>query len=1093
MTVTASTAPIARDGEEADSAANTGPATPQVPPSALAFRLAQALGRSKTDLLFIATSDRRAEQTAAALASFMPHGQVLYFPPWDCLPFDRAAPSREAMGQRVAVLQCLLEPTKTARVLVTSPEAAIQRLPPPDAIRTETLRVEVGAPLDRDALAAWAARTGYIRDERVDEPGELALLGNVVDIFPPDGESPVRIADEDGVVQSMAWFDPVSQRSAEELESIVLRPASELIRDSDEREPGDEHRLAAHYDALETIFGYLPKAKLLLGDGVAERVEALDEQVVEAHATAKSLSDEAVLSSARLHYLDQDEWNTVTEGYKKLSLDRTDLRPLPRFADQGNPGRALADFFLSQRASGHRIVLCGPPAAQKRFSSILQRSKLTAGELDGSILSLPSDPGIWSAPFELRQGFSDDREKLTLIASTDVFEGESVTASAASPALAVTLDLRVGDVVVHEDHGVGVLEDLTQIETDGAEQDTIRLRYHGDTTLMVPVSDFGKLWRYGAEVDAVKLDRLNTDAWSKKRAEVSAEIDEAAKALAALAAARLNARAKTFKPPRAEYNRLAKRFPFSPTPDQTTAIDAVLDDLASGRPMNRLVCGDVGFGKTEVALRAAAAVALSGGQVALVAPTTVLARQHGQSFERRFAGTDITIGHLSRLNTPAEARAVKEGLRSGDIRIIIATHAIAAEDVEMPELGLVIIDEEQRFGAKLKRQLEELAAGVHLLSMSATPIPRTLQAAMVGLQDVSVLATPPARRRPVRTTLSPYDAASARTALLREKRRGGQSFVVVPRIEDISTLADELGRIVPELLVITAHGDLAPRTIDTALLDFANGAGDVLLATNIIESGLDVPQANTMLIWRADRFGLAQLHQLRGRVGRGRAQGFAYLLVDPDEGIAEATRARLATLQTLDRLGSGFEIAGRDLELRGAGDLLGEDQAGHVNLIGAGLYQQLLERALAAAKGEKWDAITPAQLNLGLPAFIPADYVPEAVVRINLYARLQRLGKPEEIADFAEELEDRFGAPPPEAENLLALTGLALRAGALGITRVDAGPKAIALTPAKKADSKKLVKLSGNRLTPSNDRLTAERDGSDDELGELRALLGVEG
>ncbi|HEY0034981.1 MAG TPA: TRCF domain-containing protein, partial [Devosia sp.] len=431
-----------------------------------------------------------------------------------------------------------------------------------------------------------------------------------------------------------------------------------------------------------------------------------------------------------------------------------------------------------------------------------------------------------------------------------------------------------------------------------------------------------------------------------------------------------------------------------------------------------------------------------------------------------------------------------DGLRSGDIRVVIATHAIAAEDVELPELGLVIIDEEQRFGAKLKGQLEQLAKGVHLLAMSATPIPRTLQAAMVGLQDVSVLATPPARRRPVRTFLTPYDAASARTALLREQRRGGQSFVVVPRIEDIDKLADELKRIVPELSIAIAHGDLGPKQIDTALMQFANGAGDILLATNIIESGLDVPRANTMLIWRADRFGLSQLHQLRGRVGRGRAQGFAYLLTDPDEEIADATRTRLATLETMDRLGSGFQIAARDLELRGAGDLLGEDQAGHVHLIGAGLYQQLLERALAAVKGEPLETITPTQINAGLPAFIPSDYVPEAVVRINLYARLQRITKMPDIDDFADELEDRFGEHPPELQTLLAFTRLGLQAGKLDIDRIDAGPKAIAVAPRIKSAAKKLIGLSGNRLHPSNDRLTAERDGSDDVLAELRRLLG---
>jgi transcription-repair coupling factor (superfamily II helicase) len=1081
-------APAALHPAEAE--ASAAPSIRQAPPSAIAFRLAQALGKARTDLIFIASSDRRAEQTAQALQSFAPDLDVLYFPAWDCLPFDRAAPSREIMGQRMAVLQRLGEGGRALRVLITSPDAALQRLPPPDAIADEILKLETGQPLDRDKLAAFAQRTGYITDERVDEPGELALLGNVVDIFPADAETPVRITDADGVIDSMMRFDPATQRSTEELAELILRPASELITAAETREPGDEHHLAGFYDTLQTLFSYLPKAKLVLGEQVEERIASLIEQIGEAHATARSLSEEAVSASAWAHYIDAKEWSAILKAHKPLPVDRDELAPVPLFSAERNPGRAVARFITGQQAEGYSILLSGNEDGQRRLRSILRRNKLESEALE-TPGELPPHPGIWLADYQLSQGFTDRAAKLAAIAATDVFDGAADPGHTSVQSLSAPTELRVGDVVVHEDHGVGVLEDLTHIETEGTEQDTIRLRYHGDDTLMVPVGDFGKLWRYGAEVDAVKLDRLDSDKWSKKRAEVSAEIDEAAKALAALAAERIKAKAAVFKPGAADYKRFTARFPFTPTPDQSAAINAVLEDLASGHPMNRLVCGDVGFGKTEVALRAAAAVALSGGQVALVAPTTVLARQHGQSFERRFAGSGITIGHLSRLNTPAEADKVKAGLRTGEIRIVIATHAIAAADVDLPELGLVIIDEEQRFGAKLKRQLEELGKDVHLLSMSATPIPRTLQSAMVGLQEVSVIATPPARRRPVRTSLAPYDAATARTALLREKRRGGQSFVVVPRIEDIAGLEEELGRIVPELSVITAHGDLGARQIDTALLDFANGEGDILLATNIIESGLDVPQANTMLIWHADRFGLSQLHQLRGRVGRGRAQGFCYLLLEPDAEIAEATRARLATLQALDRLGSGFEIAARDLELRGAGDLLGEDQAGHVHLIGAGLYQQLLERALAAAKGETLQALEPAQLNLGLPAFIPADYVPEAVVRINLYARLQRLQKTEDIEDFADELEDRFGEPPEPVQSLLALTSLAFEAASLGITRIDAGPKALALTPGKTADTKKLIKLSGNRLRPSNDRLTADRDGTDDVLAELRSLLAL--
>jgi transcription-repair coupling factor (superfamily II helicase) len=1069
------------------------PSTQQAPPSAIGFRLAQALRKAKADTIYLASSDRRAEQTAQALQSFAPNFEVLYFPAWDCLPFDRAAPSREIMGQRMAVLQRLEEGGTGPRVLITSPDAALQRLPPAGAITSEVLQLEIGQRLDREKLASFAQRTGYIADERVDEPGELALLGNVVDIFPADAEAPVRITDADGVIESMTRFDPATQRSTEDVPKLVLRPASELITPAETRQPGDEHRLAGFYETLQTVFSYLPKAGLLLGEQVEERIATLIEQIGEAHATARSLSEEAVSNSAWVHYIDSEEWSAILKKHKRLPMDRDGLAPVPLFSAERNPGRAMVRFIGGQQAESHSILLTGSGEAQRRLRSILRRNKLEAEALPEPAGELPSGPGIWLAAYQLSQGFIDNAARWTMIAATDVLDGAADPANTSVQSLAAPTELRVGDVVVHEDHGVGVLEDLTHIEAEGTEQDTIRLRYHGDDTLMVPVGDFGKLWRYGAEVDAVKLDRLDSDKWDKKRAEVSAEIDQAAKALAALAAERIRAKAPIFKPPAADYKRFTARFPFTPTPDQSAAINAVLEDLASGHPMNRLVCGDVGFGKTEIALRAAAAVALSGGQVALVAPTTVLARQHGQSFERRFASTGITIGHLSRLNTPAETDKVKAGLRSGDIRIVIATHAIAADDVELPELGLVIIDEEQRFGAKLKRQLEELGKDVHLLSMSATPIPRTLQSAMVGLQDVSVIATPPARRRPVRTSLAPYDAATARTALLREKRRGGQSFVVVPRIEDIAGLQEELGRIVPELSVITAHGDLGAKQIDTALLDFANGEGDILLATNIIESGLDVPQANTMLIWHADRFGLSQLHQLRGRVGRGRAQGFCYLLLEADAEIPEATRARLATLQTLDRLGSGFEIAARDLELRGAGDLMGEDQAGHVHLIGAGLYQQMLERALAAAKGEEIEALEPAQLHLGLPAFIPADYVPEAVVRINLYARLQRLRKPEDIEDFANELEDRFGEPPEPVQSLLALTSLALEAVALGITRIDAGPKAIALTPAKKADTKKLIKLSADRLQLSNERLTAERDGTGDVLGEVRSILRLSG
>ena len=577
----------------------------------------------------------------------------------------------------------------------------------------------------------------------------------------------------------------------------------------------------------------------------------------------------------------------------------------------------------------------------------------------------------------------------------------------------------------------------------GVISDTLRLEYHGGAVLLAPIDEIGRIWRYGAEEDAVTLDRLKGDGWSKRRAEVSRQIDADAAALVEQARVREQARTEPVMPPAAELARFAARFAYPETRDQKAAIAALLDDLASGRPMNRLVCGDVGFGKTEVALRAAAAVALAGRQVALAAPTTVLARQHAEAFTRRFAGTGVKVAQLSRLVDGAEAKAVKSGLASGEIGVVIGTHGLASDAVSFKDLALVIMDEEQKFGAKHKAALADKAP--HLLAMTATPIPRTLQAAMVGVQDVSIIASPPARRRPVRTFLSPFDPATLRTALMREKRRGGQSFVVAPRISDLEGLAARLAEVAPELTVRMAHGELPAEEVDEVMVDFAGGRGDVLLATNIIESGLDVPRANTMLIWRADRFGLAQLHQLRGRVGRGRVQGVAYLLTDPEEALADATRTRLETLAAFDRLGAGLAIASHDLDQRGGGDLVGEAQAGHMKLIGAQLYHRLMTRAVRAARGETDGLERTPELHLADEASLPEDYIPDAVVRINLYARLGRLETLDEVDAFEEELADRFGDLPAAAAALLARARLSLVAARAGARKVSSGPSALAI------------------------------------------------
>jgi transcription-repair coupling factor (superfamily II helicase) len=556
-----------------------------------------------------------------------------------------------------------------------------------------------------------------------------------------------------------------------------------------------------------------------------------------------------------------------------------------------------------------------------------------------------------------------------------------------------------------------------------------------------------RIWRYGSEVVAVSLDKLDSEAWLKRRAKVEAEIAETAKRLAALSDARAKAKAAPFPINASDYDRFVARFRFAESPDQEATIEETLQDLAAGQPMDRLVCGDVGFGKTEVALRAAAAVAMAGGRVAVVAPTTVLVRQHVETFRKRFAGFGIEIAQLSRLTKPAEQREVKKGIADGRIRIVIGTHALANKDVRFDNLGLLIIDEEQRFGTREKARLRLLGDAAHVLTLTATPIPRTLQAAMIGIQDLSLIATPPVRRRPIRTVLTSFDPAVIRTALLRERARGGQSFIVCPRIEDMEPMAARLRDLVPELHVTAAHGKMPADEIDDVMMRFAQGRDDVLLATNIIESGLDLPNANTILIWRADRFGMAQLHQLRGRVGRGRRRGAAYLLTEPGVKLPPVTEKRLRTLEAQDRLGAGFEIAARDLDLRGAGDLIGEEQAGHIKLIGTDLYRRLLSRALEIARGGEPELDWTPDINLGAMPVIPQDYVPEPEVRLNLYAQLARLTNLEEADAFAEEVEDRFGEPPEAFGELLARAQARILSRELGIAKVQGGPKAIVLTP----------------------------------------------
>ncbi|MBB5715268.1 helicase-related protein [Sphingomonas aerophila] len=990
------------------------------PVGVFAVRAAEAL--TDGHVLAIVTDEQRAEALAAALAAAAPEATVIHLPSSDALPGDAAEASPANAGRRVAALRRLRRATqgKERIALVSTGEAAARLFLAPDAFDARPPRLAVGDALDLAEFAGTLEEIGYFADDRVDEPGEMAVRGQVADIFPADAPNPARVEVEDGAIASIRHYDPITQLGIESIEQLEIGQV---------REPDGTPNV--------TLFDHLPDARVMTDPGVNDRRDRFV-------ALAK---DAARGGKVREPVADADAWNAVLEARQLLVLNSHGAEPTPRFVESKAPGRALAKLAGPVLDAGGRVVLAGSARdvrfLARRIAKILKREAVPveswAAVKDASAgrlltLVLPIDRG-WQEGDTL------------VVAAADLIGSRAALGdtgpSQIDPLMGPAGEIRIGDVVVHEDFGLGIVEGLDKVE-DG---DAIVLGYAGEDRRLVPVAEADRIWRYGADADAVTLDKLDGSSWAKRRGAIDEAVAESARELTRLATERDQQEAPVLDPDAAAYERFAAGFPFTETTDQARAIAAVRADLASGKPMDRLVIGDVGYGKTEVALRAAALTALAGKQVIVAAPTTVLVRQHIQNFTKRFEGTGIGVAGLSRLSSAAEKKAAKAGLADGSIGVVVGTGAVAAKGVEYKDLALVVIDEEQRFGAADKAKLRALGGpGTHVLSLSATPIPRTLQTALVGLQQLSVIATPPARRQPIRTSTGEWDGATVRTALSREKGRGGQSFVVVSRIEDMDDMAARLAKLVPELTVLQAHGKMPVAEIDDAMVRFANGEGDVLLATNIIEAGLDVPRANTMVVWRADRFGLSQLHQLRGRVGRGSRRGQVLLLTNPEHPIAGATAKRLRTLEAFDRLGAGFAISARDLDMRGAGDLVGETQAGHMKLIGVELYQYLLEAALRQARGQDAERWTP-ELNLGVEGRLPAEWIPEPELRITTYARLARVTNSDGLEGLAEELEDRFGKSPPEAEALLSLVAVRLSAAVAGIARVDAGPAAIALTP----------------------------------------------
>ena len=988
---------------------------------------------------------------------------------------------------------------RTAPWWLTTVEALIQRVPAPAAL-PKPLRLKVGGRIDAEAVKAACARFGYLHADRVDGTGQVAVRGEVVDIHPPSPR-PYRVAIEDGLVTAIHAFDAETQHTVASVPALRIDPVSEVVLEAaTERSRAIEHWLA-EFGPVTTLLESCGPSLLTLSPEAERRLPGAFAGIADAYRGRRAADRKSPVEGRRAAtpdalYLSEAEWHRLTEGRLTPFPTVEGLDEVPRFCLDDKPGHRFVFELESRLAAGQRVVLSG--SREKDLAMLAREAERATGATPARLAgwaeasALPAG-GVGLFTFSADHGFANPAERLTLITAADVLghfaRGRPGKAAHGSWQLGDG-EFATGDVVIHLDHGVGVLKGLETLTVEGSpDQDAVRLVFAGDTSLIVPVDEMDRVWRYGAAADEVTPDHLDSPAWHRRRARIARDIDATAAALLATAAARRASEAPAMVPPRRDYERFVASFRFSPTIDQMHAVEDCLRDLAAPHPMDRLVVGDVGFGKTEVALRAAAAAVLAGFQVAVIAPTTVLVRQHVMGFAKRFSEVGVDVAHLSRLVPPHEAETVRSGLADGRIRLVVGTHALAAEKIRFAKLGLLVVDEEQRFGIAQKTAIRRLGTGVHVLTLTATPIPRTLQSAMVGLQDLSMMSTPPAMRRPTRTEVVRFDPVVLHAALVREKARGGQSFVVVPHIEDLAPLAAEIAACDCGLDVRVGHGRMDTDEVNAAMTGFASGEGDVLLATSIIESGLDVPRANTMVVCGAERFGLAQLHQLRGRVGRGRQQGFCYLMTSADHALSAHTERRLATLARLDRLGSGLAISVHDLDARGAGDIAGEDQAGHMHLIGLGLYQHLLQRAIRQARGEPVADWTP-ELHMGGAGRIEAGYIPEPDVRLNLYARLARVADTHDLDALREETEDRFGPLPDPTEALFACARLRCLCLTHRIARIDAGPKAVAFTPRRDVDAASLIDHVSPRdraaLRVKNGRLLLNLDDSGERGDRLR-------
>ena len=1081
--------------------------------------LARAAGLDGHRAVLIAADESAGRAVVEAAPFFAPDVRTIWLPGWDCLPYDRASPGQGVMAERLAGLAALTRAPQGAELLVTTVSAATQRLLPKATVAAATLEVRQGSRIGRDALVQTLLRAGYTRAESVADAGDFAVRGGLVDVVPPGGARVGYRLDFFGdEVDGIRTIDPLTQLTTGKADGFTLLPVSELLLDEGRikafragwlerfgagatsdpiyqaasegrRSAGLDHYLPLFEGGLVTLFDWLGDGDVLVADsGVPSAADGRYEAITDYYqnrfeALRTPPKGKAKLGAAVYRplepdqlYLDRGEWDARLAAAHRASQlpgdDGLDLGGLPpqdftaarvAAANGGEPVYKAIAARLAQALEGGRkpVLAAYSEGSRERISGLLKEhgaKGLVPVEGWQAALGAADRQAVPVIVLPLENGFRHRQAELWT--EQDMLGDRLVRRRSQRKADAFLKDLQsleAGELVVHQEHGIGRYVGLVPITVSGAEHDTVALEYAGGDKLYVPVENLDVLSRYGSESEGVALDKLGGTGWAQRKARMKERIREIAHELLKTAALRATRAADAYEVDQQGYAAFLDKFPWAETDDQLRATAEVLEDLAAGRPMDRLVCGDVGFGKTEVALRAAFVAASSGSQVAVICPTTLLARQHAATFRERFAGTGLKVGALSRLVPAAEAKATREGLADGSVDIVVGTHAILAKGVEFKRLGLVVVDEEQRFGVTHKERLKALRQGgeshnnVHVLTLTATPIPRTLQMALSGIRELSVIATPPVDRLAVRTTVSPFDPVVVREALLREHHRGGQSFLVVPRVSDLPDIEAYLRESVPEVRYVTAHGQMAAGEIEDRMTAFTDQRFDVLVSTTIVESGIDIPNANTLIVHRADMFGLAQLYQLRGRVGRAKRRAYALLTTAADGTITPAAEKRLQVLASLDSLGAGFELASHDLDQRGAGNLLGDEQSGHIREVGFELYQSMLEDAILVAKAEARGVKPPEDpssptISVDAPVMIPEDYVPDLALRMALYRRAADLKDKAETEALAAEMIDRFGPLPEAAQNLLKIVEARNAAKRAHVQKIEVGPKGALVT-----------------------------------------------